>query len=196
MQAFLTFVFSFESQNSGPVFPVIKKEQDLHVFMNNENSYNFQVPSTSTAPSPIPTEIKEEDIKEESSDTEFDEYDENDSDFNPSPSGRHSVSSSVSTTNASVSSNGKRKRGRPAKPLMKLAPASHTLSKRERIEYERRRNNEASRVSRRNKRNQELENEEYCRQLEEEQERLLRVEARLETKKALINKLTWAFAMR
>lgn len=194
MQAFLTFVFSFESQNSGPVFPVIKKEQDLHVFMNNENSYNFQVPSTSTAPSPIPTEIKEEDIKEESSDTEFDEYDENDSDFNPS--GRHSVSSSVSTTNASVSSNGKRKRGRPAKPLMKLAPASHTLSKRERIEYERRRNNEASRVSRRNKRNQELENEEYCRQLEEEQERLLRVEARLETKKALINKLTWAFAMR
>jgi hypothetical protein len=151
------------------------------------HQFDNQLPTTSVAQSPIFIA----DIKEESeSDADMDDSDL-DTDYQL-PSRPSSVGSAYSTISGQ-----KRKRGRPAKPLKKLPPASaYQMDQKQRDDYNRERNNEASRISRRNKRNAELDLESECDQLERRNRKLEDKLKRLQSRKDLYTNLTMGLATR
>lgn len=161
----------------------VRMNYDIHYNLPNEfQQFDNQVPSTSTssAPSPMVVEVKNEESESEA-----------DSDSEYHPSGRSSVNSVCSNSVRGQ----KRKRGRPAKPLKKLPPLPNLNSK-ERESYNRERNNEASRISRRNKREAELGLEEVRGRLENQHIRLLAELQRLESRKARYTSLAMSLATR
>lgn len=148
----------------------------------NHPSPDQQLPSTSRAVSRAPSTepFVHSEIKIES---DFD-FEDSGSEYVPSDSGPASVAS-IASVGSSTATETKRGRGRPAKPIKRLEPASQLkLSPRQRDQYNRERNNEASRKSRRDRRIAELKLENDRQQLENRNLKLTRIVQRLEDKKA------------